>query len=166
LPSGTTDLGAADLFVLPVAGERKPTLVSQRAPYADLSPDGRWIAYAPAELARAEIWVRSFAGSEPGAAPIRWQVSSDGGWDPRWRRDGRELFYLSLDRRLMAVPVNTGGKFRAGTPVPLFDMGDRDPTGFGYDVSADGQRFLISRLVEDDNRPVNIALDWLAVAKK
>ena len=157
--------GAA-LFVLPVLGQRKPILISQLAPYGGFSPDGRWIAYAWGKSGRYEVWVRSFDESDPGAAQHKWQVTEKGGFLPRWRRDGRELFYWDLYRRLVAVPVSTGSAFKAGAPVTLFDTHDHDPTDFDYDVSADGQRFLVSRLVQDDSRPVNIALDWLAVAKK
>jgi hypothetical protein len=76
------------------------------------------------------------------------------------------LFYVAIDRRLMAVPVNAHATFKNGPPAVLFDPHDHNPTEFEYDVSADGQRFLISRLVEDDSRPMNISLDWLAGVKK
>ena len=154
------------LFVVPVLGQRKPVLISQTALYGGFSPDGRWIAYAWGKSGRYEVWVQSFDESDPGGAQHKWQVTEKGGLLPRWRRDGRELFYWDLYRRLVAVPVGTGAAFKAGAPVTLFDTLDHDPTDFDYDVSADGQRFLISRLVEDDSRPINIALDWLALAKK
>ena len=152
-----------DLFVLPLIGERRPIPVARSSLSADFSPDGRWIAYSSGETGRLEVLVRSF-GAADGPGP--WQVTTNGGMNPRWRRDGRELFYVAIDRRLMAVPVNAHATFKNGPPAVLFDPHDHNPTEFEYDVSADGQRFLISRLVEDDSRPMNISLDWLAGVKK
>jgi len=162
----STDAADSDLFALPLAGERKPILISRQADYGEFSPDGRWIAYAWGASGRWEIWVQSFAGLETRTTPGKWQVSNSGGWNPRWRRDGRELFYYSVDFQIMEVPVDTGSKFQCGTPVPLFHPHDHDPTDFDFEVSADGHRFLVSRLFEDDSRPVNISLDWLAEVKK
>jgi serine/threonine protein kinase/Tol biopolymer transport system component len=153
------------LFVLPILGERKPVLVSRIAVFGEFSPDTRWIAYTWGESGRFEIWVRSFAGDLPGDTTYKWQVTDKGGVLPRWRHDGRELFYRDLNRRLMAVPVRSDGRFRTGAPVLLFDTHDCDPQDFDYNVSPDGQRFLISRLVQNNSRPVNIALDWFTLAK-
>src|SRR5205807_8742277 len=79
------------------------------------SPDGKWVAYASNETGKWEIYVTSFP--EPRG---KWQVSVGGGEQPRWRGDGRELFYLSSDSKMMAVPVTTGANFDASTPVALF----------------------------------------------
>ena len=157
----------SDLFVLPLVGERKPTLVARHADYGEFSPDGRWIAYAEGQSGRFEIWVQSFAESGTRLTPKKWQVSVNGGVIPRWRSDSRELFYYEVrSRTMMSVSVRTGATFKANASVALFNPRDEDPTDFEYDVSADGQRFLISRLAQDDSRPVNVSLDWLAVAKK
>jgi hypothetical protein len=100
------------------------------------------------ETGRNEIYVRDFPGGS-----YRWQVSTDGGWQPHWRRDGRELLYLALDGTLMAVPVNSGATFEPGTPQALFGTGLRlAPTQMllnQYAVSGDGQRFLLNRRVPE-----------------
>lgn len=79
------------------------------------SPDGKWLAYASNETGKWEIYVTSFPTPHG-----KWQVSVGGGEQPRWRGDGRELFYLSTDSRVMAVPVTTGANFDSGRPVALF----------------------------------------------
>jgi Tol biopolymer transport system component len=157
----------SDLFLLPLMGDRKPILISHNTvSSAAFSPDGRWIAYAAAGLGRFEVFVRSFAGGDTRATSGKWQVSTSGGWLPRWRHDGRELFYYSFYNTLVGVPVTAGVTFGSGAPVTLFDPHDYNQTDFAYDVNADGQRFLISRIFEDEDRPINIALDWLSLAKK
>ncbi|HKV81936.1 MAG TPA: protein kinase [Candidatus Sulfotelmatobacter sp.] len=126
------------------------------------SPDGKWVAYASNETGKWEIYVTSF--------PVprgKWQVSVGGGEQPRWRGDGRELFYLSPDSRVVAVPVTTGANFDSGTPVPLFQAAPRQPIPiydlFVYDVSRDGQRFLIITPVKEAERaPMSIVLNWTA----
>jgi hypothetical protein len=110
--------------------------------------------------------VRAFT---EGAAPVtagKWQVSTAGGWNPLWRRDGKELFFKARDGKLMAVPVQAGAAFEAEVPVALFDM--HDPSFDGtYAARADGQRFLISRAFEGNaTSPVNICTNWLAGTKK
>lgn len=100
-----------------------------------------------------------------------YQISTAGGQEPRWRRDGRELFFLSLDRKLMAVPVRTGSKFEFQSPVPLFATRAHEPITaeefFTYDVSADGQRFLVNTSVEQhESRPADIILNWEPKADK
>jgi Tol biopolymer transport system component len=106
------------------------------------SPDGKWVAYASNETGKWQIYVTSFPDARG-----KWQVSTEGGEQPRWRGDGKELFYLSADGKMMAVPVATGVKFENGTSVALFRATPRQPIPifdlFVYDVSRDGQRFLI-----------------------
>jgi hypothetical protein len=109
-----------------------------------------------------------FVTSFPGATG-KWQISRGGGSEPRWRADGRELFFLSANGKLMAMPVTTGTQFAAGTPSPLFDI----PMGFSanivarYGVSRDGQRFLMN--VPDpvgQRAPVELVLNWPALLKR
>ncbi len=119
------------------------------------SPDGRWIAYFSNESGRFEIYVQPFPG--PGG---RWQVSNAGGETPRWRPDGRELYYFAPGGRLMAVDVKTGDSFEAGTPRFLFKAQIKRLPGAQYDVSADGQRFLVNLSEEDPSLPVTVVLDW------
>ena len=105
------------------------------------SPDDRWIAYASNETGRWEVFVESFPPSGS-----RSQVSTDGGSQPLWRRDGRELFFLAPDRKLMAVPVTTGATFTRGIPRSLFETRMRPtyaPYPVNYDATPDGQRFLM-----------------------
>ena len=126
------------------------------------SPDGKWVAYASNESRKWEIYVTSFPDARG-----RWQISSGGGEQPRWRGDGKELFYLSLDGKMMAAPVTTGAHFDAGTPVVLFQSTPRQPVLvydlFVYDVSRDGQRFLINTQVKQgDSAPMSVILNWPA----
>ena len=124
------------------------------------SPDGKWVAYASNESGKWEIYVTSFPDAHG-----RWQVSSGGGEQPRWRGDGKELFFLSSDGKMMAAPVTTGTHFDAGTPVVLFQSTPRPPVLvydlFVYDVSRDGQRFLINTQVKQtENTPMSVVLNW------
>jgi hypothetical protein len=130
------------------------------------SPDGKWVAYASNETGKWEIYVTSFP-----APRGKWQVSVGGGEQPRWRGDGRELFYLSPDSKVMAVPVTTGANFDSGTPVALFQATPRQPIPiydlFVYDVSRDGQRFLIVTPVKEaETAPVSVVLNWPGKLKK
>ena len=126
------------------------------------SPDGKWVAYASNETGKWEIYVTSFPDARG-----RWQISSGGGEQPRWRGDGKELFYLSLDGKMMAAPVTTGAHFDAGTSVTLFQTTPRQPVLvydlFVYDVSRDGQRFLINTQVKQaESVPMSVVLNWPA----
>jgi Tol biopolymer transport system component len=131
------------------------------------SPDGRWIAYSSDASGRTDIYVRPFSANEHDrAASGKWMVSNGGGISPLWRRDGKELFYVSLDGIAMSVPVDTSGVFQAGTPRPLFKV----PDGVLYwDVSADGKRFLMA--VPTETGPVSppkiiLVLNWQAALRK
>ena len=113
-----------------------------------------------------EVYVRSFTEGGPGITASKWPVSTAGGVWPRWRRDGKELFFQAPDGKLMAVPVKSGSTFEAGVPVPLFETNEPDISP-GYDVRPDGQRFLISQWIEgDEARPINVCTNWLTGAKK
>jgi DNA-binding winged helix-turn-helix (wHTH) protein/Tol biopolymer transport system component len=124
------------------------------------SPDGKWVAYASNESSKWEIYVTSF--------PVprgKWQVSTGGGEQPRWRSDGKELFYLSSDNKMMAAPVTTGSKFDSGTPVVLFQANPREQVSlndvFVYDVRQDGQAFLVNtKLRQAETAPISIVLNW------
>jgi eukaryotic-like serine/threonine-protein kinase len=133
---------------------------------AQFSPDGRWMAYASNETGSWEIYVSPFL-----SANGKWQVSSSGGQEPRWRQDGKELFYLSADGKMMAVAVKTGASFEAGSPAALFQTHRRQPVSsqdhFSYDVSGDGQRFLIATKVDEANAaPLSVLLNWASEMEK
>jgi dipeptidyl aminopeptidase/acylaminoacyl peptidase len=152
-----------DIWALPLDGGQPFPVV--RTPFeerdAQFSPDGRWVAYESNESGRDEIYVQPFPS--PGE---RTRISLDGGAQVRWRADGRELFYLTLDDELTAVPIATsadGKTLRAGTPVPLF----RAPLGsllgaslHEYAVSSDGRRFLLDTVIEEPAVPIEVMLNW------
>ncbi len=156
-----------DIWLLPLFGDRqpKPYLVTQFVEASGkVSPDGRWLAYRSDESGRQEIYVQSFP--EPGRKVT---VSKGGGGVPRWRRDGKELYYVASDNKLMAVPVETGANFTAGTPVALFDVGSyvRRTSRHAYDVSADGQKILLIRPLEDaSTRPLTVVQNWTELLKR
>ncbi len=127
---------------------------------ARLSPDGEWLAYMSSDSGVTEVFVRRFAESEE-----RVQVSVGGGSQPRWRGDGRELFYVAPDRKLMAVEVTPGPRLEVGPPRALFSTQILPlvEARNHYDVTADGQRFLVnSRSAEDATRPVRVVVGWSA----
>jgi eukaryotic-like serine/threonine-protein kinase len=129
------------------------------------SPDGKWVAYASNESGHWEIYVTSFP-----EAHGKWQVSNTGGDQPRWRSDGKELFYLSNDSKIMSVPVKTGSNFDAGTPTVLFQANPREMFAtselFSYDVSNDGQKFLINTQLKTEMTPMSVVLNWNAKLSK
>ena len=142
------------LELIPVAGGEPTRFLSSKGSETNgqISPDGKWVAYASDESGAWEIYVTSF----PGAAG-KWQVSRGGGSEPRWRGDGKEIFYIAPNGMLTAVPVNGQGIFATGTPAPLFQIHGRAPISstdvFTYDVARDGNRFLINRYVKPEHVP-------------
>ncbi|MGI0149821.1 MAG: hypothetical protein ACREDF_09865, partial [Thermoplasmata archaeon] len=127
-----------------------------------LSPDGRFLAYVSEETGVPQVYVQSFPNGEQ-----RVQVSSQGGSEPRWRDDGRELFFLRADRVMMAAPVFLRPKFQAAEPTPLFQTHVpvlANPYRWHYDVSADGQRFLVNTAPASVPPPaIHVVLDWRAL---
>jgi hypothetical protein len=142
------------LELLSVAGGEPVPFVTGKggASNGQISPDGKWVAYASDESGAWEIYVTSF----PGAAG-KWQVSRGGGGEPRWRGDGKELFYIAPSGVLMAVPVDAQSVFATGTPVPLFQIRGRAAISstdvFTYDAAKDGKRFLVNRYVKPEHVP-------------
>ena len=141
--------GAWDVGVLSLQGPGEPASTPLlTGPFnernAEVSPQGRWLAYESDESGQYEIYVRPFPNVEGG----RWQISVNGGTRPLWSRDGRELFFVTLDGRLMSVPVQTDSGFTPGNPSLLLADTHLGPSvggspGRNYDVSPDGQRFLM-----------------------
>jgi Tol biopolymer transport system component len=131
---------------------------------ATFSPDGRWLAYVSNESGRPEIYVQPYPG--PGG---KWQISVDGGTEPVWGRNGRELFYRS-GNKMMAVETTTKPSFSAGKPRMLFEgrfLANVFPAmNPAYDVSADGQRFLMVKRGEEVPTQINVVLNWFGELKR
>ncbi len=164
-----------DLWVLPLTAEtkdagRKP-MPFLRTEFHErngrFSPDGKWVAYDSNESGRYEVYVREFLPGQP-ASGGKWPVSTGGGVGPRWRGDGKELFYLAPDRKLMAVEVKAGTRFEAEIPRPLFQTRVfTGAPGAGYAVTGDGQRFLILSEAEGAaGEPATVFLNWPAALNK
>src|SRR5262249_54749961 len=124
------------------------------------SPDGRWMAYVSDESKSFQVYVRNFP-------PLggKWQVSVGGGTEPKWRRDGKERYFITPDKKVMAVPVKLGATFEAGAPKELFVSRIYTPRGggFGYNyaVTGDGQRFLINSTITDTRQdPITVVVNW------
>ncbi len=154
-----------DLWLLPLFGDRKP-ISFLRTEFDEgqgqFSPDGRWMAYTSDESGRREVYVQPFPASSG-----KWQISTAGGAYPRWRRDGKELFYIAADQRLMAVAVHADSAVQAGQPQALFEPRFSGIPVIPHSVSADGQRFLINTPVEEFNSaPLTVVLNWTAELKK
>jgi eukaryotic-like serine/threonine-protein kinase len=154
----------ADLLGLPVEPDPKPFVVAQTPATEDqgqFSPDGHWIAYTSNESGHSEIYVIPFPLSASGG---KWMVSRGGGVQPRWRRNGKELFYIAPDSKMMAVAIDTQPVFQTGTPRALFqtnivDTGIR--TGpMSWDIAPDGNRFLIITEAPGDASSLTVALNW------
>ncbi len=152
-----------------MTGDRK-TVAYSPAPAIEtqgvLSPDGHWLAYTSDLSGRFEIYVQSFP--EPG---VRVQVSPGGGHSARWRRDGKELFYLTPNGTLTAVPVRAGQPPEFGAPVALFQFNSASQGSVPrllpeYDVSSDGQRFIVSTVVRRSDASIHVLLNWPALLTK
>lgn len=151
-----------DLWLLPMTGDRKPSPLVQtdfNERQAQFSPDGKYIAYTSDKSGTPAVYVQTFplSGNEV-------RISTGIGAQPRWRRDGRELFYIAGDRKLMVVDVKPGPTFEVSLPKPLFDTRVLTFTEFrNYVVSADGQRFLINSIVEERGTiPISVVKNWTA----
>jgi len=159
--------GTGDLAVLR-RGDRQAQILLQ-TPFGEgaamFSPDGRWLAYSSNESGRSEIYVQAYPG--PGG---KWQISTEGGTEPLWSRNGRELFYRN-GNRMMAVDITTQPNFSAGKPKLLFE-GQYEPTlvsNANYDISPDGQRFLMLKAIEAEAAAptqINVVLNWFEDLKR
>ena len=160
-----------DLWLLPalgsVQGERKPSPFAHSSAHeiqGSFSPDGRYIAYASNESGKFEVYVRPSDGSNGTSL-----VSTNGGYEPSWRHDMRELYYLSEDRKLMAVPIAASGRFQPGLPKPLFQTQvpvGVNPYASNYAVVRDGSRFIVNTLAGDSGpSPITVVLNWAAGLK-
>jgi Tol biopolymer transport system component len=156
--------GKRDLWLLPMSGDRKP-VPYLKTPFDEfqgqISPDGKWMAFGSDESGRWEIYVQSLP-----AIGGKFQVSNSGGTQPRWRRDGRELFYLSMEQKITAVDVKLGPQSEFGPPKALFTVRVlQNAIGSDeYVPSRDGQRFLVTNAVTTGQlqQPVTVVLNWTA----
>jgi len=175
---GTISLSRADIWVLPLEGDRKPRPFVQ-APAAaydgQFSPDGGWVAYASRESGRDEVYVVSFDAARvlntgPGAANAggggKWQISVGGGRSPRWRRDSKEIFYLSPTSQMMAAQVEEKGNgLVVGTAQALFRSAVSSSSFAPYDVNPDGKKFVIN-VLNEGNSPLTLMVNWTASLQK
>jgi Tol biopolymer transport system component len=162
--------GLRSLQVLSRADGKRTTYMSGPFDYAQasLSRDGKWLAYASNESSRYEIVVQPFPDPSKG----KWPISTSGGTSPRWRGDGRELFYVDAEQRLMAVPI-TASRELAGRPAPLFVLPTSAPRNIGgaaylYDVTEDGLRFLVAVPTTTTSQvtPLTVTTNWMSLLKK
>ncbi len=153
--------GPRDLWVVPMFGDRRPFPVFQTEFdefAAQFSPDGRFVVYMSNETGRYEVYVRAFSG-----AAGKWQISTAGGAQPRWSHDGKEIFYITLDGTLIAVPVDVTKRFDAGVPAKLFSiathalLAELPPP---YDVAPDGRRFIFMSRLESPSTPITVTRNW------
>jgi Tol biopolymer transport system component len=164
------------LWVLPLEVERKPVpfLGTQfEEPDGRFSPDGRWVAYVTNESGRYDVYIRHFSPGPPGQGVSsdggNWLISENGGSGPMWRQDGKELYYIDLDGRLMAVSVTAGSDFKAGVPKALFQAPPRvsaDAIVAQWAPSPDGKRFLFLVPEAQETPPFTVVLNWQAGLKK
>jgi eukaryotic-like serine/threonine-protein kinase len=163
--NGTPSVGpGTDIWVLPLFGDRKPfayIAAPGNQQYAQLSPDGRWVAYTSDESGQLEIYVAPFPWT--GA---KWQVSNDGGIMPRWRRDGKEIYFLTMGTPgVFGADVNGhGSSFEVGQVHTLFNLNNLSPNTEGeqYAVTGDGQHFLHITTGEAGKAPLNVVQNWTA----
>jgi hypothetical protein len=153
-----------DIFMLPLTGKREPKAIVDTS-FADvepqISPDGKWLAYTSGDMGAYEIDVMSFP---EGRGKVR--VSRAGGRQPYWRRDSRELFFVSDTRKFYALKVPESGPSRDIEPEFLFDMhANVSNTRNSYVPSADGQRFLIHQALDTQDAPINVITNWPAAIK-
>jgi Tol biopolymer transport system component len=151
----TNNDGSGDLMLLPTEGNRKPVVYLSKSSFrrsnAQFSPDGLWMAYQSDESGRSEVYVQAVPASTEKVT-----ISSGGGGGPRWRHDGRELYYAAPGGKLMGVAVKTGATFEAGVPRQILDgIG-----GAAYAPSRDGQRFLIVQPRAEAAAPITVVLNW------
>lgn len=168
----TPDTSPYDIGVVNIQGDHHAEVLFH-TPYSELnpeiSPDGKWLAYESDESGRTEVYVRPFPDIDSG----RWQVSVGGGTRPAWARNGSELFYYAPPGKMMVVPIETGSTFAAATPQVLFEGQYLSlNSGRTYDVSRDGQRFLMIKDAYSGNAAASlrpqlvVVLNWLEELKR
>jgi len=160
--------GGSNLVLVDAASGKETPFLAGKASETNgmISPDGKWVAYASNDSGEWEIYVTTFPGAQG-----QWQVSPGGGTEPRWRGDGKEIFYVDPKGMLTAVPVNAGATFSTGSASALFQLHGRAQISntdlYTYDVSKDGKRFLVNRYVAPDRvEPLTVVLNAAASTRK
>jgi Tol biopolymer transport system component len=153
-----------DNWILPMKGEPIPSLLIATRFNEDspmFSPDGKWIAYSSDETGQSEVYVQPFPGPSK-----RWQISTNGGWGPRWGPNGRELFYRT-DDKMMVVAVHTDPAFSAMKPKLLFGNPSLSLLPF-FDITPDGQQFVMIQKGEQSTPPtkLHVVLNWFEEIKR
>jgi len=165
LPDGTVLVEAPTLYRVSLTGERKPVTLLKTDSYTgfpQVSADGRWVAYFTRESGQNEVYVAAFPSFKE-----KRQVSSGGGCQPHWRKDGKELFYLSLDGKIMSVAVKGDTSIETSAPKALFRTSMRvDTSNSQYAVSRDGSRFLFGESIDEGSSSVTVVLNWAAGLKQ
>ncbi len=144
--------GGSHLVLAPLSGGTVTAIPLDKGNQSNgqISHDGKWLAYASDESGQWEVYVTTFPGTVG-----KWQVSRGGGTEPRWRGDGKEIFYLGPDGMLTAVSVNYEGTFSTGQPMPLFQFHGRAAISstdtFSYDAASDGTKFLVNRYLKPEH---------------
>ena len=155
----------SDVWVVPLFSDRTPFPVAQTEfveSSAVFSPDARWIAYDSTEAGQPNVYVQSFP-----EANTKYQVSRDGGFYPRWRGDGKELFYVGAEGMMMAVPIDTTSRFEAGEPQVLFQTGAFNNRFFKWAVTRDGKRFLLNAMPPQSSAaPLTVIVNWTTLLEK
>jgi Tol biopolymer transport system component len=161
-----------DIWVKPLFGDGKPfefEKTSYEEGDAQFSPDGRWVAYQSNQSGTFEIWVKAFPDTG-----YKQQITDGGGIEARWNGNGKELFYIARDGKMMAIPIQAGGQsLQKGSPIALFQtriVQGGDPSVHPkqqYAVTRDGQRFLINTIVDESTaRPITIVTNWARALRK
>ena len=156
------------VWLLPLTGPDRSmrSIVEGRSitTQARVSPDGKWVAYASNDGGTFDVWIQAFPG-----ASGKWRASTEGGIQPKWRSDGKELYYIAPSGQLMAVPLSYGAGVEPGPPVALFPISAETTTGafwHQYDVTRDGQRFLVNARMGGATGPMTVVIDWPASLKQ
>lgn len=151
--------GVFNLLAVPIEGDHKPLMLAGGPAFessGQFSPDGRFVAYVSTESGGEEVYVIDFP---PTGA--KWQVSQDGGVEPRWSRDGRQLYYFDRQNQLIAVEVKTAGGFEAGASRTLLQFHGAVRGGWRYDVAPGGERFLVTTPAEGETAsPISVITNW------
>jgi eukaryotic-like serine/threonine-protein kinase len=161
-------LSVPDLRVYSFADNKSRLFLKANASLnnAQFSPDGKWVVYSSNESGRWDVYLTSFPDARG-----KWQVSTNGGEQPRWRGDGKEIYFLSADAKLIAASVDTKTEFESGMPTVLFQTDPRERVATTeviiYDVSRDGQRFLVNTNYNNGSEhPMSLVLNWKSEMKK